>query len=100
LNQLVKAEKSGEVEAFIARSAMSFRDGQVEVTIWTMPDQTEVAVEAVVSVGGEVTSILNNKALFGAWIPITKLESLASEKSIRKIERPVYGVPANQELPN
>jgi hypothetical protein len=92
LNQLIAADKKGEAEA-LARSAGyslisdNSNGKKVKVEIEAMPAQLDSAVN-VTSVVGKVGAIGLRSNGFDAVVPISSLESLAADKSIRHINRP------------
>jgi len=93
LVQLVQAGKLEEAEAFASQGGLKLKDGNVKVSVYFASGQGEVAAKAVTDAGGELTSTYNSGVLFDAWIPVTKLESVANEKSISYIEQIDPGVP-------
>ncbi len=88
LVQLIQAEKRGEAEAFARQSggAIELRDGRVFVTIQCVPGQVEAATKAATSAGAKLGASARNS--FDAFVPITSLEALASEKSVFFIATP------------
>lgn len=85
LNQLVQAKRT-EWESIASQHGLKLKDDKVDVTIYFVSGQGEIAAKAVTDVGGELTSSTNSGVLFSAFVPITKLESLANENSISYIE--------------
>ncbi|MBA7659166.1 hypothetical protein ES703_67139 [subsurface metagenome] len=85
--QLIEAEKRGEAES-LAQSwgrGKDVVDGKVIVEIECFsPGQVEAAADAATKAGAKVVG--SYKYLLGAWVPITSLETLANEESIRFIE--------------
>jgi hypothetical protein len=86
LVQLIQAQKRGEAESFAASGDLKLKDGKVFVTFWPASGQGEVAANAVIDAGGELTSDYSEK-MVDAWVPITRLETLAHGNCITRIER-------------
>lgn len=93
LVNLIQAEKRGEAESFAGQNHLNLKNNQVATTITPALGQAETAVKALIEAGGELASDYKNQPVFDAWVPITKLEVLANEKSIISI-----GVPEPGEL--
>lgn len=93
LELLAQANKRGEAESFAAKNGIKLKDDKVDVTIYFASGQGETAAKAVTDAGGELKSTYNNGVIFSAFVPITKLEALSKEQSIRRIEVSTPPVP-------
>ncbi|MDP3947651.1 MAG: hypothetical protein Q8Q41_03105 [bacterium] len=94
--QLIEAEKRGEAESFARQGDIKLVDGGVLVTMESVPGQVEAAAKAAINAGAQhlqAGSIGITKDWLDAVVPITSLEALANEESIRFIALPVRGVP-------
>jgi len=92
LGQLIREKTVEEAESFASQGGLKLKDGNVKVSVYFISEQGETAAKAVTDAGGELTSTYKSGIIFDAWIPITKLESVANEKSISYIEQIDPGV--------
>ena len=96
LNQLAQADNRGEAQSFAAGVGLKLKDDKVQVSVLFIPNQVEIAEKAVTNIGGE----LNAKGArgFDAFVPISRLEALADEKSIIRIEQPIPFEPEGRTM--
>ncbi len=86
LEQLIEAEKRGELESWARQRSITLVDGSVRVTIDCAPGQVEAAAKAATNVGAKPGTSYEN--LLNAVVPITSLITLANEESIISIKLP------------
>lgn len=92
LNQLVSAEKRGELAAFAKQSNIELFNGDVRVIIECVPGQLEAASRAATNAGAKLEASYEN--LLQVVVPVTSLSSLADAESIHLIRLPQPPLPA------
>ena len=92
LNQLVSAEKRGELATLAEKSNIQLADGRVRVIIECVPGQLEAASEAATSAGAKLETSYAN--LLQVLVPVASLSTLADAESIHFIRLPQQPLPA------
>lgn len=96
LNQIVNAEKRGELATFAEQSNIKLSDGSVRVIIECLPGQLEAATQAATGAGAKIEASYEN--LLQALVPVASLSTLADAASIRFIRLPQQPLPAQRPL--
>lgn len=89
LQDLIRAEKQGQAEAFAQQRGIDLLDGGVRVIIECVPGQVEAAAKAAINVGAKQVSSQAETNWVVAVVPITSLTALTEEQSIKLIRIPV-----------
>ncbi|MBI4267006.1 MAG: hypothetical protein HY668_01395 [Chloroflexi bacterium] len=92
LNQLVSAERRGELAAFARQSNIELFNGEVRVIIECVPGQLEAATAAATGAGAKLETSYDN--LLQVRAPVASLNALAEAGSIRFIRLPRQPLPA------
>jgi hypothetical protein len=92
LNQLVTAEKRGELDSFAKQNNIALVDGGVRVIIECVAGQLEKATEVAIAARAKQESSYDN--LLQVVLPVTSLSSLSEEDSIYLIRLPQPPLPA------
>ncbi len=95
LNQLVGAEKRGELNAFAKQTKVELFNGDVRVIIECLPGQLETASAAAVSAGAKLEMSYSN--MVQAKVPVASLSALADAESVRLIRLPQQPLPASNK---
>jgi hypothetical protein len=85
LNQLVLAEKRGEVASFAEKNNIELTDGRVRVIIECAPGKLEAATQAATSAGAKLETSYDN--LLQVSVPVTSLSTLAGSHRIMREKR-------------
>jgi hypothetical protein len=100
LQNLVEAYRRGEAEEYAEQHGIELVDGSVRVSVKCDPDMIEEATEAARALGiVELEAIVSEDIVYPyleVLIPIVKLNALAREKSIIRVELPGRVYPQGQ----
>lgn len=92
LNQLLSAEKRGDLAAFAAQSNIELINGDIRVIIECVPGQFEAASKAATGAHAKLETSYEN--LLQVVVPVASLSVLADAESIRFIRLPQQPLPA------
>ena len=83
---------SGDALAPDQPGGLRFSGDRVQVKVTTHPEGVQSVTEAVVAAGGEVTGSANGHTWLQAWIPVSALDTIATEVDVEYISRPAQAI--------
>jgi hypothetical protein len=94
ISALIRAESSGQADSYAQENNIELINHDVRVIVEAIPEQVDTAAEAAARLGKVETSYEN---LLQVIIPISGLEDVANEASVRSIRLPMQAEPYASE---
>ena len=91
LDQIVSAEKQGEATQLLRQYGLQASDGRLRVIVETIAGNEAKAADRVQALGGNIETSYQN--LLQALMPVSSLESLADDVSVKLVRLPLEPIP-------